>query len=68
MPTGVSAATIDEHFLTDEGFEEFLERHQTDEEVRDALARYPDFRDGLVERFFAVKGFIEKEELKAKAK
>ena len=64
--SAAKAATLDEYFLTEEGFDEFLEMHQTDEEVRNALARHTDFRDGLVEQFYAVKGFLEEEEIKAK--
>ena len=60
------AATLGAYYLTEEGFPEFLERYQTDEEVRDALTRHTDFRDGLVEQFYAVKGFLEKEEIRAK--
>ena len=60
------AATMGEYFLTEEGFDKFLEMHQTDEEVRNALARHTDFRDGLVEQFYAVKGFLEEEEIRVK--
>ena len=64
--SAVKAATVDEYFLTEEGFPKFLEIYQTDEEVRNFLARHTEFRDGLVEQFYAVKGFLEKEEIKAK--